>query len=467
MSHDEEIQSLQLARDTVHLIMKADKIRTSINFTFSETSPHRVSLLKKLDEAEAEMHKKLAITLPKKTQNLYIVPKHNQEIIEIYHKNIEDIEVNSLNPSSSKQHFVDNTYSNEVIENYTHWLLRFDDLIYGRNQKVPALQLYHPKNSKLFGENDRRLLDLKNSKPNAIAHYAMALKKVLPKDQIILLCCAPSSSITSSGGVEKIIKAISGGKLIDGSGMLITVKDRGKKSHGVTFLDEELMQTLEIVPKKIQINTKILLLDDVVTSGQTLRICKNLLIKTYPNVSITCLCIASTDYDSDKLGIADAIVVNSISEALSPLHQQTSNLIISYQAEKTYKKQEVTEIRASNTKPIDQLNSKITHSSRSNLPAMKSLTIKSQKNISRNKISNNSTPSDCFVITAIYDGNHNHINVNKLRSLRDTKISKYKMGKILIKCYKFLGPSLALIVVKLKLSYPLRGVLDFALKRFI
>ena len=118
------------------------------------------------------------------------------------------------------------------MNNDTSWLLRSDQLVYGQNKFVPALQIYHPKRSSLHCESDKRILRLKDAHEPEVAHYSAALKRVLPRTQTILLCCSPGSVPGSISGVAKIIGSICGGPLIDGSSILQTQTRRERKSQG-------------------------------------------------------------------------------------------------------------------------------------------------------------------------------------------------------------------------------------------
>ena len=345
------------------------------------------------------------------------------------------------------------TAHSQIEQNDLSWLLNYKELVYGQNRLVPALQIYHPTASSIHGESDRRVLRLKDSIRPAIAHYALSLKHVLPKNQSILLCCAPGSSSRSTSGIAEIIKSISGGDLVDGSKLLTTSRDRQRKSSGARFSDDELMSTITLNAKPIMENSRILLIDDVVTSGQTLRVCCLMIAKAYPNHNITRLSISSTDYESKATGIADMIVVSSIGDALSPLHKQpATEPALARQHTHSYSHPNNTRTQPVQHKAIDKR------------PVANRPIATGSSSQKQGSTSPGSTSSDCFVITAIYNGDSDHPNVQRIRNFRDEKIANIPMGGCAIKMYKALGPIMAILVMRLGLQIPLRYVVDLLLR---
>ena len=338
----------------------------------------------------------------------------------------------------------------QVLNTDTSWLRREGELIYGQNKLVPALQIYHPTRSDLHCEADRRLLRLKNASLPEIAHYAAALKTVLPRNQNILLCCAPGSTPTSNSGIAEIIKRISGGILIDGSSVLRTKAERNRKSTGARFDDNELASTISVNIVSTPPSTRILLIDDVVTSGQTMRICVSILKSAYPSCKVSCLAISSTDYESSAVGIADTLEVPSISEALKPLHARIP-------VQPTAGNQLAP---ASRTERYGA-NARVTRSSLETNTQQRREASSSNAN---QKPNTSGSSSDCFVITAIYEGDRDHPNVLRLQRLRDDRIAVLPGGALIIQCYKWLGPALAVFVLKSGLSRPMRSILDYCLK---
>jgi len=336
-----------------------------------------------------------------------------------------------------------------ALEADTSWLRRADELVFGQNKQIPALQIYHPTRSDLHSQSDKRLLRLKDGSLPEIAHYAAALKTILPRNQAILLCCAPGSSPSSNSGVVEMIKRICGGILMDGSLVLRTQTVRQRKSNGARFDDHELAATVSVNAVPLSTPARILLIDDVVTSGQTLRVCAEKLKTAYPSCKISCLALSSTDYESTAVGIADRIEVTSEYEALKPLYaparqpSATANLV---------------------ARPSTSPQRANTHAPQRSITQNPAQRRERSSGNTYRKQSASASSSDCFVITAVYEGNREHPNVLRLRRLRDERIVSLPGGHLIIRCYKHIGPILAVLAVKTGLSQPMRIILDYCLQ---
>jgi hypothetical protein len=350
---------------------------------------------------------------------------------------------------------------NRPVENDTSWMLRSDELIYGQNKYYPALQIYHPTRSELHGRNDRRILSLKNGDRDAVAHYCASLKALLPMESPIMLCCAPSSKAGSVSGTMQIIRSVSGGLVLDGSNVLTALYDREKKNNGARFTDQELSSSIGIKPLSVPERTRIVLIDDVVTSGQTLRVCNEILKSAYPQHRICCLSLSSTDYESITQGIADRIVTSSISDALKPLHERPAN-------SSPHLMKSVDISRGSMPTSVDSAEQRATTNSRpvrrsTSSPPARTLVPASRPtpgSQGHKKQASSTSSGDCFVVTAIYRGDTRHPNVRKLRHFRDSKIASHPIGPIIISLYKRVGPWLAKLVLWLKIDFVLRLILN-------
>ena len=335
------------------------------------------------------------------------------------------------------------------FKNDIAWLRRSGELVYGQSQLVPALQIYHPTRSHLHSQNDKRILQLKDSSRPAIAHYCAALKKVLPLNETILLCCAPGSTPSANSGITEIIKMISGGPLVDGSRVLRAIGVRKRKNNGARFGDDELSSYLEINPISLPSHARILLIDDVVTSGQTLRVCVSGLRLKYPNFRISCLALSSTDYNSNVAGIADRIELRSMEDAMKPLHLPPSRDVSGARHS-----------TASSAAPATHENNQLAARPRNIGIQHKRPVAASGKNRQQA-----SSTSDCFVVTAIYEGDASHPNVIRLRNFRDKRISSLPLGNKAIWIYKKYGPILAGAIAGTALSRQLRKALDYCLEK--
>ena len=102
--------------------------------------------------------------------------------------------------------------------------------------------------------------------------YSECLRYVIPSNKNIYLCCVPSSKAYTKNTLAYLIGKLSAGPIIDGSELLVTTKNRLEKKKKNTFTDEELASTINVKGKYIPKDYQILLLDDVVTSGQSFNV---------------------------------------------------------------------------------------------------------------------------------------------------------------------------------------------------
>ena len=217
--------------------------------------------------------------------------------------------------------------NNEI--NDISWLKNSTKLIKSKFIKYQSLQIYHPKNSPNFGNSDQRLLYFKDFYKfedekcfAAVLFYSECLKYVIPSNKNIYLCCVPSSKAYTKNTLAYLIRKLSAGSIMDGSELLVTKKTRPeKKKH--KFTDEELASTIEIKGKYIPKDYQILLLDDVVTSGQSFNVCKKLIAEAGFNNQITCLALGYTSRNWHPKSMVDEIVVkNSFIEPINKSYSQ-------------------------------------------------------------------------------------------------------------------------------------------------
>ena len=229
---------------------------------------------------------------------------------------------NVINKDKNKKHNIEN----DSID----WLLRKEDLIKSQFHKYTALQVYHPTKSELHDSNDKRILAFKDHYKDdhyqALCFYSIAFKMVIPRNTEILLTCAPGSKAYGDGSLNKLIKILSGGPIKDGSNLLKTIRDRGKKSLQHKYTNAELYETIEINKIEISANCRILILDDVITSGQTFNVCKKILIDSGYKNQITCLGIGKTDWTSSQKTLTDEININNFHDPLSPINIIPKNI---------------------------------------------------------------------------------------------------------------------------------------------
>ena len=317
----------------------------------------------------------------------------------------------------------------------------FNELIPGESDSM-ALQLYHPTTSELHSNADRRILRLKDGMEFELQLYADALLEILPSEGIIYLSCIPPSSPYGSQSLKSVIARVARAseRYRDASSLFRTIERRGKKSHGARFTDEELASTIAVEPFVFDPMGTILLIDDVVTSGQSFRVCKTMLREVGVSNSILCLAMAKTDRYSSQQGIIDRLIIERSTIGENVQAANTSQQHRSPRVSNRYRSDSVA--RTTPKVSSNQIKTRPSPTGNSN----------TQKVSASN--------SDCFVVTAIYDGDCDHKDVQLLRRWRDENLASTVAGKRLILLYYKIGPYLASIVKSLRLSRVLRPLLQ-------
>ena len=222
--------------------------------------------------------------------------------------------------------------------------------------------------------------------------------------------------------------------------MLRTTEARGKKSHGHRFSDEALSETISVDPKTVQQEGVIVLIDDVVTTGQSFRVCIQKLRESGIENDILLLAMARTERNASMEGIADKIFKEQSTMA-SPTHiPRTRQPQSPPSVPRNHRKEKV--LQTTSNKSNNQITEPGHYA----------------KNSYNQKVSE--SKNDCFVITAIYEGDYNHSNVKLLQRWRDEKLSRSTSGRILRGIYYKAGPILARSVKQLRLTKTLRLALE-------
>jgi len=162
---------------------------------------------------------------------------------------------------------------------------------------IRYLNKYLPK-SRYDVQDDfsKSIIGLKNKDNNFINYFFRILKSKIAKNPNTVICVVPSSTIAkrSSGIRELSIKLkdhcnLSMGLQIIQRGTDVTPQHEriGRSSY------EEQYNSLYLIDVNLTKNKNILLLDDIITSGNTLLACSNLLLK-HGAKKIICLVLGRT-----------------------------------------------------------------------------------------------------------------------------------------------------------------------------
>lgn len=136
------------------------------------------------------------------------------------------------------------------------------------------LDNYHPYcqgNNPKFNGFSRLILDVKKQIPSAILYFTTKLRPILSFKEEYVICVMPSHELGSNpSGIKTIAKNLCCPPIIDGTDVIIRVKEMQKKSTGGSRdLDSEIA-SITIRNESIVKGKQVLLLDDVTTSGTSL-----------------------------------------------------------------------------------------------------------------------------------------------------------------------------------------------------
>ncbi len=144
------------------------------------------------------------------------------------------------------------------------------------------LRYYHPKtlsdNSTLnpaFDNFSKRIIKLKEKASSAINFFYHILDDMLAKD--IIICIVPPSTPGGESGMFELAKLLAADKRIYAKGCLVRHTKINKLSQGGNRDISVHLNSIKVDKKHLIQNKEVLLLDDVITTGNSLEACRKLL----------------------------------------------------------------------------------------------------------------------------------------------------------------------------------------------
>ncbi|MCK5127090.1 MAG: phosphoribosyltransferase [candidate division Zixibacteria bacterium] len=142
------------------------------------------------------------------------------------------------------------------------------------------IDIYRPKNHPAYQSHEHsQLIDILRDKrqEKAIKHFADVLKPYIPEG-IAITAVPPSVAVTHRSGIQLVVKILTSGKRIDSVDCLV----RMKRIQPLREIENRPVEThLESIiirqPERIR-NFRMLLLDDIYNTGNSLKACKKMLL---------------------------------------------------------------------------------------------------------------------------------------------------------------------------------------------
>jgi len=143
------------------------------------------------------------------------------------------------------------------------------------------LGFYCPKNNGYFNEyshiNSHTILELKNKKHDAINFFFQKFRSFLSDEDIVIATVPSSSSANPYSGIRELAKQLvnSYSKFSDGVFCLERFKDSIRDNRTV----ENHLQSIKATNSSIIKDKKVVLIDDVLTTGASAQACKRILLE--------------------------------------------------------------------------------------------------------------------------------------------------------------------------------------------
>ena len=166
------------------------------------------------------------------------------------------------------------------------------------NIKIQYVVDYKPK--KHFQEDDRdkwskSILGVKNEDLESIEIWAKIISATIKKDTSFIIVCVPPSKANKISGIKKIVQQVGREKNMTIGEDLLFRSQSVQKQHEKRKSINEIKNTIKfnLNSEKIILNKHILLLDDIISTGNTILACSQILLSKGAK-KVTALLLGST-----------------------------------------------------------------------------------------------------------------------------------------------------------------------------
>jgi hypoxanthine-guanine phosphoribosyltransferase len=178
-----------------------------------------------------------------------------------------------------------------------------------------------------FTEYTSRIWDLKNCNSLVIEYFADCISSNLQGDFDCIVVVPPHHNEKDNSGIRILAqKVVEKKKLIDATSCLIRHKTIDKLSKGGDRRLETHLQSIKVVKQEVIKGKKMLIIDDVSTTGNSLNACQKLL-KDSGAKSVKCFVLGKTTRYEEDLGFFGwqyDVITQAIEEEFAYLQKELS-----------------------------------------------------------------------------------------------------------------------------------------------
>ncbi len=166
--------------------------------------------------------------------------------------------------------------------------------------EILYLGRYHPwhsGNNPDFDDFSSSILDVKDQRIKEMNHFTDRLQSILSDTEEYVICVIPTHAAgTAPSGIRTIAKELCSHTIIDGTGILSRTLETPKKATDGNRNMESEIKSLTVTDKSIVRDRPVLLMDDVTTTGTSLKAGKCLLEQAGAKL-VVMLALAKTQQD--------------------------------------------------------------------------------------------------------------------------------------------------------------------------
>jgi predicted amidophosphoribosyltransferase len=167
-------------------------------------------------------------------------------------------------------------------------------------QEIFNLGRYHPwhdGHNPNFDKFSRLILDVKNQRKKGIDYFTNRLRSILSDTEEYAICIIPTHAVgTAPSGITTIAKQLCSHPVIDGTDVISRTFEMPKKTVGGSRDMQLEIKSLAVTNESVVRGRQVLLLDDVTTTGTSLKAGKCLIEQAGAEI-VVLLALARTQWE--------------------------------------------------------------------------------------------------------------------------------------------------------------------------